>query len=322
MPEKVKTNVPKVKKVYAALDGERLDRVLQTLTGLSRKKAKFLLDQGRVKVNGRKVIIASWQMKTGDAIEVASDQGPESMPAAGKHFLKVVFEDAALLVVEKDAGIGCEPSTIAMRPSIVSIINAYLNRKYPHLKHHYLGLVHRLDRDTSGLMVYTKTKEANKITDQFKRHTIRRKYVAVVKGRVGKEQGRIEGFLKKSDLLGGGRKVALGTSYSGQKAVTDFRVLERYDAATLVEIHLNTGRTHQIRVQMASIGHPVVGDRIYGHPHPGPLPRGEREIKFPRQALHAATLKFHHPVTGQKLEFSSELPKDMRKLVDRLRMQS
>ncbi|HSA59175.1 MAG TPA: RluA family pseudouridine synthase [bacterium] len=299
-----------MRKVYAALEGERLDRVLQTLTGLSRKKAKSLLDQGRVKVNGRKVIIASWQMKTGDAIEVVA----ESMPTAEKYFLKVVYEDSDLLVVEKDAGIGCEPSSLAMRPSIVSIINAYLKRKNPHLKHHYLGLVHRLDRDTSGLMVYTKTKEANKITDQFKRHTIRRKYVAVVEGRIDKDQGRIEGFLKKSDLLGGGRKVALGTAYSGQKAVTDFRVLERYGGATLVEINLNTGRTHQIRVQMASIGHPVVGDRIYG--------KEEDRIRFPRQALHAAYLKFHHPVTGQKMEFSSELPKDMRKLVDRLRLQA
>jgi 23S rRNA pseudouridine1911/1915/1917 synthase len=303
---------PKIRKVFAALDGERLDRVLQSLTGLSRKKAKTLLDQGRIRVNGRKVVIASWMMHTGDRIEVISDEGPAATPEAKKYFLKVVYEDAHLLVIEKDAGIGCEPSTVATRPSIVSIINAYLKRKYPHLKHHYLGLVHRLDRDTSGLMVYSKTREANKITDQFKRHTIRRRYLAVVEGRLEDDHARIESFLKKSDLLGGGRKVAPASPHSGQKAVTDFRVLERYDNATLVEVSLNTGRTHQIRVQMASIGYPVAGDRIYGN----------KDSKFSRQALHAASLSFHHPVTGQKMEFTSELPKDLRKLVDRLRLTS
>lgn len=306
---KPKLNVSsKVRKVYSAIDGERLDRALQTLTGLSRKKAKLLLDQGRVRINGRKVIIASWVMHTGDKIEVVSDEAPG--PDAMKHFLKVVYEDAHLLVVEKDAGIGCEPSKLATRPSIVSIINAYLKRKYPHLKHHYLGLVHRLDQDTSGLMVYTKTKDANKITDQFKRHTIKRRYKAVVEGSVKDNEARIESFLKKSDLLKGGKKVTMATPEAGQMAITDFRVLERYEKATLVELSLNTGRTHQIRVQMASIGYPVMGDRVYGN----------KESRFPRQALHASYLMFHHPVTGQKMEFSSELPKDMRKLVDRLRI--
>jgi 23S rRNA pseudouridine1911/1915/1917 synthase len=304
--------IPKSFQIAKGLSERRLDRVLPILLGLSRKKVKGLLDEGRIFVNGRKVIIASWQTNAGDKIEVASDEGPAPTPEAMKYFLKVVYEDTDLLVIEKDAGIGCEPSTIATRPSIVSIINGYLKRKYPHLKHHYLGLVHRLDRDTSGVMIYTKTKDANKVTDQFKRHTIKRKYLAVVAGRVSKDQGRIEGFLKKSDLLKGGQKVALGTAASGQKAVTDYRVLERYGHATLVEILLNTGRTHQIRVQMASIGHPVLGDRIYGHK--------KDTISFSRQALHAGYLKFHHPITGQKMEFVSDLPKDMRKLVDRLRV--
>jgi len=300
----------KVRTVYAAIDGERLDRALQTLTGLSRKKVKSLLDQGRVRVNGRKVVIASWVVHTDDKIEVVTEETNAAGPEAEKYFLKVVYEDADLLVVEKDAGIGCEPSKLAMKPSIVSIINAYLKRKYPHLKHHYLGLVHRLDQDTSGLMVYTKTKDANKITDQFKRHTIKRRYRAVVEGRIPDDEARIESFLKKSDLLKGGRKVTMATPEAGRVAITDFRVIERYDKATLVELSLNTGRTHQIRVQMASIGFPVMGDRVYGN----------KESKFPRQALHASYLKFHHPITGLKMEFSSELPKDLRKLVDRLRI--
>lgn len=293
------------------LAGERLDRVLQKLLKISRKKAKRLLDQGKIYLNGRKVIIASWALKTGDRIGIQGDEEETHVPA-DKHFLKVVYEDKDLIVVEKEAGIACESSALATRPTLIAIINAYFKRKLPDLKHHYLGPVHRLDTETSGLMVYSKIREANKIADQFKRHTIKRRYLAVVKGRIEKGSGKIEGYLQKSDLLRGGKKVKLSTPESGQKAVTLFRVLERYANATLAEVALNTGRTHQIRVQMASIGHPVVGDKIYG----------ERAVSFPRQALHASFLEFHHPVTHQKMEFQSELPRDLRRLVERLRIQS
>lgn len=298
--------------IAKGLAGRRLDRVLQIFTGQSRKKVKALLDRGHVLINGRKVVIASWETKSGDRVEVLPEEAEATdvQPDAQKFYLKVVYEDDNLLVVEKDAGVACEPTAMSHKPTIVSIINAYLKRRFPHLKHHYVGLVHRLDQDTSGLMVYTKTKEANKIADQFKKHSIVRKYRAIVEGRVERDQGTIEGFLKKSDLLKGGKKVAVSTEAAGRKAVTHFRVLERYADATLVEIRLNTGRTHQIRVHMATSGHPVVGDRIYG----------KRGIPFPRQALHAAFLGFRHPVTGQKMEFEAELPKDMRRLVDRLRL--
>jgi 23S rRNA pseudouridine1911/1915/1917 synthase len=304
-------------KVPENLAGERLDRVLQAFAGISRKKAKSLLDRGFVFVNGRKVVIASWELRQGDRLEI-KEEGEGRSADAEPYYLKVVYEDNALLVVEKEAGISCERSPIATKPTMTAVINAYFKRKYPHLKHHYLGLVHRLDTETSGLMVYTKTKEANRITDQFKRHTIRRKYLAVVEGRIEEGGGKIESFLKKSDLLKGGRKVALSTPESGRRALTKFRVLERYPNATLAEVELNTGRTHQIRVQMASIGHPVIGDKIYG--------RGEIHhaptTHFPRQALHASFLGFHHPVTHQKMEFRSELPRDMRRLVDKLRIRS
>lgn len=281
---------------------------------------KRLLDEGRIAVNGRKVVIASWEVGPRDRVDVLKE-APVAHPTADRFYLKVVYEDADLLVVEKEAGVLCEASPIATRPTMIEIINHYLKRKFPPLKHHYLGPVHRLDQETSGLMVYTKTREANRISEQFKQHTIGRKYLAVVAGRLEKESGRIEGFLKKSDLLRGGRKVKASTPASGQRAVTRFRVLERYENATLVEVVLNTGRTHQIRVQMASIGHPVLGDKIYGkeETHLG----GDVESaapRFQRQALHASFLGFRHPTTGAKMEFESELPRDLRRLVDRLRL--
>ena len=164
-------------------------------------------------------------------------------------------------------------------------------------------------------MVYSKTKEGNKVADQFKRHTIKRKYFVLVAGQVSDEQGKIEGFIEKSPLLKGGQKVKTATPEAGRFASTEFRVLERYPHATLLEVKINTGRTHQIRLHLGSIGHPVVGDKIYGK-------KGAINCAptFPRQALHACYLKFHHPLTGEPLEFVSELPKDMRKLVDRLRL--
>ncbi len=296
-------------RVDAGEGGERIDRYLRQKTSLSRKKIKALLDQGRVFVGERKVFIASWAIKAGDRIEVR-EETPLGSNQTGQFYLKVVHEDPHLIVINKDAGVPCEPTPLATTPTLVEIVNAYFKRKYPHLKTHYLGLVHRLDRDTSGLMVYSKTREANRITDQFKRHTIQRKYLAVVQGGPEREAGTISGYLKKSTLLKGGKKVAPSTAASGQKAVTHWRLLERYGDAALLEIRLNTGRTHQIRVQMASIGHPVIGDKIYG---------GVKGIPFPRQALHASYLGFRHPVTGAKMEFESELPRDLKRLVDRLR---
>ena len=295
-------------------EGERLDRFLQQVTALSRKKVKGLLDQGRIFINGRKVIIASWQVRRGSEVEIR-DEAPPHSPKAMEHFLKIIYEDSDLLVVDKDAGILCEPSPLATAPTIVEIINAYFKRKYPFLKTHYLGLVHRLDRETSGLMVYSKTREANRITDQFKKHTIKRKYLAVVEGTVKTEQGSVTGYLQKSDLLKGGKKVKSSTAASGQKAITQWRLIERYANASLLEVTLNTGRTHQIRVQMASVGHPVVGDKTYGKPT-------QKKINFSRQALHASCLAFVHPVTKAKMEFRSELPRDLRRLVDRLRVTS
>ncbi|MBI2499876.1 MAG: RluA family pseudouridine synthase [Deltaproteobacteria bacterium] len=297
-------------KVGRREEGSRLDRFLQEKTSLSRKKVKGLLDQGQIYLNNRKVVIASWQVKQGALIEIRKETGLRH-PTADKYFLKVVYEDSDLLVVEKDAGVPCEESPQATEPTILEIINAYLKRKYPHLKRHYVGPVHRLDRDTSGLMVFTKKREANKLTDQFKRHVIKRRYLAIVEGAVEGERGKIEGFLQKNQILPGGRKVKPSTIASGKRAVTYWRLKERYAAASLLEITLNTGRTHQIRVHMASIGHPVMGDKIYGHG--GGLQR---------QALHASFLGFWHPLTGQEMEFESDLPRDMRRLVDRLRFKS
>lgn len=302
--------------VASLYQGQRLDRVLQSLTGQSRKKVKFYLDHGQVWVNQKKVVIASWEVRKGDKIHIQTlEELAENPLSADEYYLKVVHHDKDILVVEKDAGVPCEKSPISTRPTLVAIINAYLKRRFTHLPHHYLGLVHRLDQHTSGLIVYSLSKDANKIISQFKKHTIKRRYLAVVEGSVKNAEGTIRSYLKKSELLKGGQKVTESTEESGQLAITKYRVVERYPKATLVELTLNTGRTHQIRVHMASLGHPVVGDKVYGD-----KPKGDhRPIVFSRQALHASYLAFYHPITSEPMEFTSELPKDLKKLLIKLR---
>jgi 23S rRNA pseudouridine1911/1915/1917 synthase len=299
-------------KVDAKTAGLRLDIFLkERLPDCSRKEAKRLLDAGRVRVNGRKTVIASWELKVGDQVSIADDS--ESNIDVSKYFLRVVHEDEFLLVVEKDAGIACETSPLSLKPSLVQIVNAYLLRNAPNETKPYVGLIHRLDTETSGLMVYTKKKVANRISAQFKTHQIQRRYQAIVCGRLERENGVIKTFIEKCDQPGG-LKVRVAQRGTGKKAETLYSVLERYSDATLLDIIPKTGRTHQIRIHMAHIGYPVWADKLYGSDE-------KRYLKYvKRLALHASILGFKHPVSGTTMKFTSELPKDMRRLIDRLRV--
>lgn len=291
--------------------GLRLDLFLKAHgPAASRKQAKKLLDAGLVRVNRRKTIIASWELEAGDEVAVVSESSADT--DIERYFLKVVYEDDQLIVVDKDAGIPCEESPQSLKPSLIQIINAYLRKNAPPDSRPYLGLIHRLDQETSGLMVYTKKKAANRISRQFKEHSIERRYQALVTGRIEKEQGLIKTGLAK-EVKKGGAKVRVVPALRGKVAQTHYHVLERYGDATLVEVIPRTGRTHQIRVHLAHIGHPLIGDKLYGS--------GGR-IRFKRHALHASILGFKHPISGKKLKFEAPLPKDMRKLVDKLRLKS
>lgn len=291
--------------------GSRLDLFLKAHgPAASRKQAKRLLDAGLVRVNRRKTVIASWELQAGDEVSVVAESTADA--DVDRYFLKVIFEDDFLIVVDKDAGIPCEDSPQALKPSLVQIINVYLRKNAPPESRPYLGLIHRLDQETSGLMVYTKKKAANSISRQFKEHSIERRYQAVVVGPIEREQGLIKTGLAK-ETKGGGAKVRVVPPRKGKWAQTHYHVLERYSDATLVEVIPRTGRTHQIRVHLAHIGHPLVGDKLYGD---------GSGIRFKRHALHASVLGFRHPMTGEKLKFVSQLPKDMRRLVDKLRLRS
>ena len=295
-------------KVKPEQQGMRLDQFLAQAMGGSRKKAKQLIDEGKVFLGDRKVIIGSWQVQTGENWEL-KDPNQANLPRR-KRYLKVYFEDPDLLVVEKPPGVACERSAQTLSSTLVDDINDYLRRAHPEIEHPYVGLMHRLDRETSGLRVYTLSRAANTLSDQFKRHTVGRRYLALVDGQIKKAEGTIESAIVK-DIEGRAKKMKTLPSGGGAKqgrAKTHFQVLERYRDATLVEARLETGRTHQVRVHFASLGHPVVGDRLYGS-----------KVPAPRQALHAAYLEFRHPLSNKKLMFRSKPPKDFQNLQEKFR---
>jgi 23S rRNA pseudouridine1911/1915/1917 synthase len=289
--------------------GLRLDLFLKEAMGISRKQVKKLLDAGRVSVNDRKVIIASWELEKGDRVSL--QEGEDSIPlgeAAKNYFLKVLFEDEHLLVVEKEAGIACEGTPTSLKPSLPEIVYQYLKRAHPMLTHPFVLNLHRLDRPTSGVMVYGKSKAALPLLEDFKRHRIRRRYLALVEGVVKKEGGRIDVPLTKSPSAKG-RKMHPARGEEGKEAITEYRVLQRYRDRTLLEVELKTGRTHQVRAHLAHLGHPVVGDSLYG--------AGFKAPASSTLALHACELSFNHPVTHKKMVFRSKPPRRFRDLVDK-----
>ena len=273
-------------------EGLRLDQALaRGVPGLSRRKARVLVDLGGVYVDRSRVKVASRPVRAGQVIEavlggVLERAGDDAPPPD----VPVVFEDDDVIVVDKPAGLVTAPTPESDRGDLLDLLNRRGGQVW---------LVHRLDRPTSGLLVFAKTPEANRVLgEKFVAHDLERAYLAVTAGVIADDTQTID------------RPVA------GKRAVTHLRVLERLADATLVEARLETGRTHQIRLHLAGLGHPVLGDNQHG---------GERARTFPhrppRLALHAAVLGFAHPRTGEPLRFERELPKDLGEWLASLRAQ-
>ncbi len=287
--------------------GERLDLFLKEASGLSRKEVKRQIDAGRVSINGRKVVIASWELEKKDQVSLQTEDNTLSPASVKNYFLKVIFEDDFLLVVEKESGIACEKSATDYKPSLPEIVYQYLKRAHPTHTHPFVLPLHRLDRGTSGVMVYGKDKKVEALLNDFKQHNIHRTYVALVEGVPKMSRGTINVALVKTPSSKG-KKMHIAKNEEGKSAVTEYEVIQKYTGQSLVRLNLKTGRTHQIRAHLAHIGHPVVGDDIYGKKQAAHLTG--------RLALHATELGFTHPVTHKKLLFRSKLPKAFRKKVD------
>ena len=308
-------------------DGERLDSALSRLVPeLTRSQAQRLIEQGAVTQAGRPVK-KNEKLPAGTALELEIPEVRETPIAAQDIPLEVCYEDADVIVVNKPKGLVVHPAPGHADGTLVNALLAhcgdYLSgvggEKRP-------GIVHRIDKDTSGLLVIAKTADAKtNLGWQFFHKTTKRRYQALVWGNVEQDEGTVVGNIGRNpkDRL----QMAVLPEGEGKHAVTHYRVLERFGYVTLVECILETGRTHQIRVHMKHIGHVLFNDERYGGHE---ILKGTHFAKYkqfvnncfdicPRQALHAMTLGFVHPVTGEEMYFTSELPDDMTNLIGKWR---
>lgn len=308
----------------------RIDKYLTLhLTQTSRHRIQLAISAGYVRVNDV-VVKANYKVKPLDVITIMMpyerrgfEVVPEDIP------LDIVYEDDDLLVVNKPAGLVVHPGHGHFSGTLVNALAYHLGiTPDEDASDERMGvLVHRIDKDTSGLLVVAKNDEAQlKLAKQFFDHTIERKYVAIVWGNIEEDEGTIEGNIGRdpNDRL---RFRVFQEEERGRHAVTHFRVLERFGYVTMVECVLETGRTHQIRVHMNYIGHPLFNDSLYGGDRilKGPLYAKYKQFidncfeLLPRQALHAKTLGFVHPRTGKQIRFDSEIPADMQALIEKWR---
>ena len=298
--------------------GWRLDRALAAaVPTLSRERLKALIRSGAVEAEGQAVRDPALKVRGEEALRLAM---PEPAPAHNEPQdipLTIVFEDEHLLVVDKPAGLVVHPAAGNLDGTLV---NALLHHCAGQLSGiggvARPGIVHRIDKDTSGLLVIAKTDVAHDgLAKQFAAHSIGRRYVAIVNGVPKATVGTVDAPLARSAT--NRKKIAIVEGKRGKRAVTHWKRLTMLNDAALVECRLETGRTHQVRVHMASIGHPLVGDPVYGR---AGKTHGKilKELQFHRQALHAAELDFTHPVTKLGLSFASPMPPDMQELFNAL----
>lgn len=303
-----------------ARSGERLDKALAEASGLSRERIKALIGEGRVSLGGVPAAQASFKPVQGTPFRIAVPKATPAEAAAQDIALTVVFEDEHLIIVDKPAGLVVHP---AAGNADGTLVNALLHHCAGQLSGiggvARPGIVHRIDKDTSGLLVVAKSDVAHEgLARQFADHSIERAYLALAAGQPLPGEGTVRGWIGRSAQNRKKMAVLDEAHGRGKHAVTHYRTLERLGLASLIECRLETGRTHQVRVHMSSIGHSLLGDPLYGRT-PSRIRPILSSLGFERQALHAAVLGFIHPVSGQKLRHVSELPVDLAELLVELR---
>ena len=308
----------------------RIDKyMLEKLQHSSLNRIQRAADAGFVHVNDRPVK-RNYRVRPGDVVTLMLDRPRHDTSIEAEDIpLDVVYEDSQLMVVNKPAGLVVHPGVGNFTGTLVNALAWHLRDVEGYDPNDpEVGLVHRIDKDTSGLLVVAKTPDAKtKLGLQFFNKTTHRSYNALVWGNVKDDEGRIEGNIGRDPKDRLRMAVFAPDSGIGKPAVTHYRVIERFGYVTLIECILETGRTHQIRAHMRSIGHPLFADERYGGME---ILRGERSASYrafvqncfslcPRQALHARTLGFVHPTTGKQMDFTSEWPEDMRQLIEKWR---
>jgi 23S rRNA pseudouridine1911/1915/1917 synthase len=296
--------------VPEGLDGERLDAALARMFGLSRSKAAELIADGSVLVGGRQAA-KSDRVLAGDELEVTLPAARPAAPPRPVEGLVVLYEDDDIIVVDKPRGVAAHPSPGWEGPTVIGGLVAAGHTVATSGAAERQGIVHRLDANTTGVMVVAKSERAySSLKQAFRERTVDKTYHALVQGHPDPLRGTIEAPIGRHPS-GDGRFAVVS---DGRPSITHYDTLEAFRAASLAEVHLETGRTHQIRVHMSAIRHPCVADLLYGAD-----PTLAARLGLTRQWLHAVTLSFAHPADGAQVTFSSEYPPDLVHALDLLR---
>jgi len=298
--------------IYTGSGGERIDVfIARALARLSRTKIQTLIKQGAILLNARPAK-ASDKLEPGDTILVKEPEEETGKTAVRESALPldILFEDDQLIVLNKPAGMVVHPAAGHEGDTLADALQAHdpaIAQAVNPENQHRPGIVHRLDKDTSGLLIVAKTSSTMAhLAQQFQAHTVTKRYLALVEGHLPMAEGAIEAPIGRDQRH---RQRMAITARHGRHAQTLFWVEREFTRFTLLRVQIVTGRTHQIRVHLAAIGHPVAGDHVYGRPQP---------MEPPRIFLHAAELQFTHPTTGQRLTFTADLPLDLQHFLDTL----
>lgn len=303
-----------IKKIQVKAINEkiRLDAYIsKEIEDLSRSMIQKLLEDNKINVNG-KIEKPSYKVQEGDIIEVSIEEPKEVKIEAQDIPLDIIYEDNDILVVNKQKGLVVHPANGNPDGTLVNAIMAHCKDSLSGIGGELRpGIVHRLDKDTSGLLIIAKNDKAHiQVSEQIKNREVKKMYIALVRGTIAEDEATINMPIGRS--MRDRKKMAV--TKNGKEAVTHFKVLNRYTtnkgSYTLLEIKIDTGRTHQIRVHMAEIGHPVIGDSVYSN--------GKNEFGVEGQCLHAKRLEFVHPITGKEMKLEAPLPKYFQNIIAQL----
>lgn len=274
---------------------------------LSRSTIQRLIEEERIKINNKKAK-ASYKVQQGDEITLEEVMAKEIELKAQEIPLEIIYEDNDIIVINKPKGLVVHPANGNPDGTIVNAIMAICKDSLSGIGGEIRpGIVHRLDKDTSGILIVAKNDEAHiNLSNQIKNREVKKVYIALVRGAVKENEATIDMPIGRSK----NDRKKMAVDKNGKNAITHFKVLKRYDEYTLLEVRIETGRTHQIRVHLAEIGYPVVGDIVYSN--------GKNRFNVVGQCLHAKSLDFKHPITGKEMHLEAELPEYFRKIIEEL----
>lgn len=299
--------------VKAETKAERLDTFISSKSGLSRSYIQKLIKQGLLIVNSR-TEKARYKIRHGDLIELTIPDEPQVTLIPEEIHLEVIWEDRHIIVVNKPPGMVVYPSAGHKSGTLLNALISRCGKLASVGAPLRPGVVHRLDKDTSGLIIFAKNNTAYlNLSKQFKEREVEKHYLALLYGNLKTDRSEISFPVGRS--VSDRKKMSTKTR-KGKEAITQFEVIERFKSATLSKVKIITGRTHQIRVHFAASGHPVLGDNTYGKK--STIKFGQKTISFNRQMLHAHSLKFIHPVTGQPMKLTAPMPEDVKKAIEEL----